>query len=80
VCSGKDWRHGGAPYVNQMFMSAGGMPASARNDGMHGMVNPVSAGLVYRDSIEVNEQRFPFQVESVRALEDSCGAGARPRK
>jgi N-methylhydantoinase B len=77
VCSGKDWRRGGAPYVNQMFMSAGGMPASARNDGMHGMVNPVSAGLVYRDSIEVNEQRFPFQVESVRALEDSCGAGRR---
>ncbi len=77
VCSGKDWRLGGAPYVNQMFMSAGGMPASARNDGMHGMVNPVSAGLVYRDSIEVNEQRFPFQVKSVRVLEDSCGAGRR---
>ena len=77
VCSGKDWRLGGAPYVNQMFMSAGGMPASAHNDGMHGMVNPVSVGLVYRDSIEVNEQRFPFQVQCVRALEDSCGAGRR---
>ena len=77
VCSGKDWRLDGAPYVNQMFMSAGGMPASAKNDGMHGMVNPVSVGLVYRDSIEVNEQRFPFQVESVRAVEDSCGAGRR---
>ena len=50
VCSGKDWRRDGAPYVNQMFMSAGGMPASARNDGMHGLVNPVSVGLVYRDS------------------------------
>ena len=77
VCSGKDWRVGGAPYVNQMFMSAGGMPASANNDGMHGMVNPVSVGLVYRDSVEVNEQRFPFQVQCVRALEDSCGAGRR---
>ena len=77
VCSGKDWRFDEAPYVNQMFMSAGGMPASAKNDGMHGMVNPVSAGLVYRDSVEVNEQRFPFQVESIRALEDSCGAGRR---
>lgn len=77
VCSGKDWRRGGAPYVNQMFMSAGGMPASAETDGMHGLVNPVSVGLVYRDSIEVNEQRFPFQVESVRALTDSCGAGRR---
>jgi len=77
VCSGKDWRTEGAPYVNQMFMSAGGMPASAQYDGMHGMVNPVSVGLVYRDSIEVNEQRFPFQVECVRALEDSCGAGRR---
>ena len=75
VCSGKDWRTGGAPYVNQMFMSAGGMPASAHNDGMHGMVNPVSVGLVYRDSIEVNEQRFPFLVDCVRTLEDSCGAG-----
>ncbi len=77
VCSGKDWRLNDAPYVNQMFMSAGGMPASARNDGMHGLVNPVSVGLVYRDSIEVNEQRFPFQVQCVRALEDSCGAGRR---
>ena len=77
VCSGKDWRRGGAPYVNQMFMSAGGMAASATSDGMHGLVNPVSVGLVYRDSIEVNEQRFPFQVESVRALIDSCGAGRR---
>ncbi len=77
VCSGKDWRLDGAPYVNQMFMSAGGMPASASNDGMHGMVNPVSVGLVYRDSIEVNEQRFPFHVHSVRAVEDSCGAGRR---
>ncbi|HJN61416.1 MAG TPA: hydantoinase B/oxoprolinase family protein, partial [Alphaproteobacteria bacterium] len=77
VCSGKDWRLNDAPYVNQMFMSAGGMPASAHNDGMHGLVNPVSVGLVYRDSIEVNEQRFPFQVQCVRALEDSCGAGRR---
>ncbi len=77
VCSGKDWRRGGAPYVNQMFMSAGGMPASATTDGMHGLVNPVSVGLVYRDSIEVNEQRFPFQVKTVRALTDSCGAGRR---
>ena len=77
VCSGKDWRRDGAPYVNQMFMSAGGMAASAETDGMHGLVNPVSVGLVYRDSIEVNEQRFPFQVDSVRALVDSCGAGRR---
>ena len=36
VCSGKDWRRDGAPYVNQMFMSAGGMAASAETDGMHG--------------------------------------------
>ena len=48
VCSGKDWRRDGAPYVNQMFMSAGGMAASATTDGMHGLVNPVSVGLVYR--------------------------------
>jgi N-methylhydantoinase B len=75
VCSGKDWRQDGAPYVNQMFMSAGGMAASATTDGNHGLVNPVSVGLVYRDSIEVNEQRFPFHVDSVRALTDSCGAG-----
>ena len=77
VCSGKDWRLNGAPYVNQMFMSAGGMPASALTDGMHGMVNPVSVALVYRDSIEVSEQRFSLQVQYVRAVEDSCGAGRR---
>lgn len=34
VVSGNDWRRGGAPYVNQIFLMGGGGPASPRSDGM----------------------------------------------
>ena len=77
VASGTDWRRNGEPYINQMFMMGGGGGASAENDGMHYLFVPVAAGLLYRDSIEINEQRFPVLIEKMHVMTDSMGHGRR---
>jgi N-methylhydantoinase A len=75
VVSGRDPRRGGSPYVNQLILGVNGGPASARSDGwvMYGL--PVVAGLMYRDSIELDELKHPMRVRSLRLLPDSGGAG-----
>jgi N-methylhydantoinase B len=77
VASGTDWRKDGEAYINQMFMMGGGGAASAENDGMHYLFVPVAAGLLYRDSIEINEQRFPVLIEKMHVMTDSMGHGRR---
>ena len=77
VASGKDWRRGGEPYINQMFLMGGGGPASSETDGMHYLFVPVGAGLLYRDSVEIDEQRFPILVEKMQLMENSMGHGRR---
>ena len=75
VVSGIDARKGGRPYVNQMFLMGGGGPASPVSDGWVNLLIPVGAGLLYRDSVELDEQKYPILVESVRLMRDSGGAG-----
>jgi N-methylhydantoinase B len=77
VISGTDWRKSDARYINQIFLMGGGGPASATSDGMHYLFTPPAAGLVYRDSVEIDEQRFPIIVKSMRLLAGSGGAGRR---
>ena len=77
VASGKDWRRGGEPYINQMFLMGGGGPASSETDGMHYIFVAVGAGLLYRDSVEIDEQRFPILVKKMQLMEDSMGHGRR---
>ncbi|MCW3004325.1 MAG: hydantoinase B/oxoprolinase family protein [Conexibacter sp.] len=74
VISGKDWRTGG-PYVNQMFMGNNGGPATAYCDGWVTWTLPVCAGLLYRDSVEIDEQKYPIHMRSLRLQADSGGAG-----
>ena len=75
VVSGKDYRKGDAPYVNQIFIMGGGGPATPTHDGMNYVLIPPGLGLLYRDSFEVDEQRTPFLIESMRLIPDSAGAG-----
>jgi N-methylhydantoinase B len=75
VVSGTDWRKAGEPYVNQIFLMGGGGPASAVSDGMNYLLVPPGAGLLYRDSVEIDEQRFPVLVRSMRLVPGSAGAG-----
>ena len=75
VVSGQDSRKGDKPFVNQMFLMGGGGPASAQSDGWINLLIPVGAGLLYRDSVELDEQKYPVIVKSVRLMPDTGGAG-----
>ncbi|MGD9536223.1 MAG: hydantoinase B/oxoprolinase family protein [Alphaproteobacteria bacterium] len=77
VISGKDHRRGGARYVNRMMLSTNGGPASPTADGWVNYAIPVIAGLMYRDSVEVDELKHPIRVESLGIVTDSAGAGRR---
>jgi len=75
VVSGTDWRRDGAPYVNQLMLSNNGGPASPAGDGWVTYTRPVAAGLLYRDSVEVDEQKYPILFRERSLVRDSGGAG-----
>lgn len=75
VVSGTDPRHGDRPFVEQVFLMGGGGPGTPTSDGMVYYLIPPGAGLLYRDSVEIDEQRIPFLIRSMRVLPDSAGAG-----
>ena len=75
VISGKDHRRGDAPFVNRMMLSTNGGPASPVADGWVNYAIPVIAGLMYRDSVEVDELKHPIRVNSLKIVADSSGAG-----
>ncbi|WP_016934332.1 hydantoinase B/oxoprolinase family protein, partial [Rhodococcus sp. R1101] len=78
VISGLDDRHGTAdPYINQVFLGSQGGPASVDTDGWITYGNSVTNGLMFRDSIEMTEQKYPVRVEELRIRTDSEGAGRR---
>lgn len=75
VISGLDDRLGSSPYVNQVYLSSSGGPGSYAADGWAFYGIPVCAGLMYRDSVEIDEQKYPILVKESRILLDSDGAG-----
>ena len=75
VISGRDHRRGDAPFVNRMMLSTNGGPSSPVADGWVNYAIPVIAGLMYRDSVEVDELKHPVRVESLELVQDSAGAG-----
>jgi N-methylhydantoinase B len=74
VIAGHDWRIDG-PFVNQMFMGNNGGPATSTNDGWLTWLCNAAAGLLYRDSVELDELKYPMIFKEVRLLTDSAGAG-----
>jgi N-methylhydantoinase B len=77
VVSGKDWRREGSPYVNQKFLGSQGGPAGPEIDGWVTYGNSVTNGLMFRDSVEIDEQKYPIRVREIRIRQDSEGAGRR---
>lgn len=79
VLTGTDQRPGspqaGLPYVTHMLLGTNGGPATTVSDGWLTWGVPVAAGLVYRDSVELIEQKNPVHVESLRLITDSGGPG-----
>ena len=58
-----------------MMLSTNGGPASPTADGWVNYAIPVIAGLMYRDSVEIDELKHPFRVVSLGLVPDSAGAG-----
>ena len=77
VISGQDDRRENASYVNQMFLGSQGGPGGPRTDGWITYGNAVTNGLMFRDSVEVDEQKYPIRIEELRVRPDSEGAGRR---
>jgi N-methylhydantoinase B len=77
VVSGVDWRRNNDPYVNQKFLGSQGGPAGPEIDGWVTYGNSVTNGLMFRDSVEIDEQKYPIRVKEIRVREDSEGAGRR---
>jgi N-methylhydantoinase B len=75
VVSGRDWRRDDAPYVNQKFLGSQGGPAGPNHDGWVTYGNAVTNGLMFRDSVEIDEQKYPIRVTEMQIREDSEGAG-----
>jgi N-methylhydantoinase B len=77
VIFGLDARHGDRPYVNQLIMGSTGGPASPKTDGWIGWGIPVDGGVIYRDSVEIVERKYPLLIHEVRLRQDGEGAGRR---
>jgi len=75
VISGTDLRRAAAPYVTQLILGNNGGPASPHCDGWVTYSMPAAGGLLYRDSVEIDEQRFPMLIRSLRLMPDLGGAG-----
>jgi N-methylhydantoinase B len=75
VISGEDPRRDGARYINQIFLGNTGGPATSDCDGWVTFIVPVSGGFCFRDSVEVDEQKYPILVRTVEVLADSGGGG-----
>jgi len=77
VVSGNDWRKGDQPYVNQKFLGSQGGPAGPEHDGWVTYGNAVTNGLMFRDSVEIDELKYPIRIRELRIRTDSEGAGRR---
>ncbi len=76
VISGKDWRYGGNPYINQEWVVVNGGPGTPTTDGWLNYGLPVTGGLMYRGSVEVDESKYPILFRSLRV---ACGRGGAGR-
>jgi N-methylhydantoinase B len=75
VISGTDPRHGNAPFVNQLILAVTGGAGAPHADGWLTILGIGAAGFLYRDSVEIDEMKYPIVVHEQRIVADSEGAG-----
>ncbi|MEQ9061236.1 MAG: hydantoinase B/oxoprolinase family protein [Gammaproteobacteria bacterium] len=75
VISGRDFRTGGKPYINQEWLVTNGGPGTPISDGWLNYGLPVAGGLIYRGSVEVEESKHPILVRHLRVVPGGGGAG-----
>lgn len=77
VISGRDPRRDGEPFVNMLMLAGTGGAGSPHGDGWLTMGDAGTAGMLRRDSVEIDEWMFPIVVHRQELLADSEGAGRR---
>lgn len=75
VLSGVDFRQGGKAYINQLVIANNGGPGGPKADGWVTYGIPVVAGVMYRDSVEIDELKHPIEFRKLRLLPGVGGAG-----
>ncbi|MDX6234847.1 MAG: N-methylhydantoinase [Nocardioidaceae bacterium] len=75
VISGNDPRADDAPYVNQLVLAVTGGPGAPAADGWLTILGIGAAGFLMRDSVEIDEMKYPMLVTEQRIITDSEGAG-----
>lgn len=75
VISGQDPRQDGAPFVNQLILAVTGGAGAPMADGWLTILGIGAAGFLYRDSVEIDEMKYPIVVHEQRIVADSEGAG-----
>jgi N-methylhydantoinase B len=75
VISGADPRHGLAPFVNQLILAVTGGAGAPAADGWLTILGIGAAGFLFRDSVEIDEMKYPIVVHEQRIVPDSEGAG-----
>lgn len=75
VVSGRDPRHGGQEFVNQIIMGYWGGPGLKGHDGWFTHGGSGSMGALWQSSVEVVEQQQPVLIERLEIGVDTGGAG-----
>jgi N-methylhydantoinase B len=75
VISGIDPRGEGEPFVNQLILAVTGGAGGPRADGWLTILGIGAAGFLFRDSVEIDEMKYPIVVHEQRIIPDSEGAG-----
>lgn len=74
VISGIDHRYN-TPYVNRIMISSNGGAGTPTADGWVTYGMPIISGVTHRDSVEIDEVKYPVLIKKVAIVEDSAGAG-----
>jgi N-methylhydantoinase B len=74
VISGHDPRTG-SPFVNQLMLAVTGGAGAPHADGWLTILGIGAAGFLFRDSVEIDEMKYPIRVWEQRIIPDSEGAG-----
>lgn len=75
VISGHDPRPNGGAFVNQLMLAATAGAAGPHTDGWLTTLGLGAAGFLLRDSVEIDEMKYPIRIREQRLVPDSEGAG-----
>lgn len=75
VVSGRDPRRDGQPFINQVVFAWTGGAAGPVADGWLTAGEVGDGGVVFRDSVEIDEMLHPIRIDRQEIIPDSEGAG-----